>query len=255
MNLKPLYNHFLKTKEGSWIMHYENGVDLYNFIIKHKIKKVLSLGTGIGFSDSVVAKAFLESKVEGTIDSIEQYDKCIRLANELIPEELKKYIKIHKKDVQVWTSDKMSYQYFSIYDSLPEGDYDLIINDGPAPFLDKFNNFVELPNGTIHKLTLEDKIKPGTFVIYDGRLPSLSLLERYFGGNYYLYKVPKGGSDFFVFQRKENILECKDERYEAFKKDTPYFQNHEEKKNPISCDEQSASCKAEAPIAGVEESK
>lgn len=246
MNLKPLYNHFAKHPEGNWVMRYDNAVDLYNFVIKHDIKKVLGLGTGIGLSDAIIALAWKQKGVEdGVIHSMEQYDKCIALAEELIPEELKKYIKIHKSEVKLWTTDKIPYQYFSIYENLHEEEYDLILNDGPAPFIDKDGNYIELPNGTIHKLTLEGKIKPGSFVVYDGRVQSITLLERYFASNYYVYKVPKRGSDFFLLQRKDNEAKCEDERYIMLNKNTLYFKNHEQKKDTIPSDKQSPSSETE----------
>lgn len=256
MNIQTLFNHFSQTTEGTWIMQFPNAVDLYNFIKNHPIKKVLSLGTGVGFSDSVIALAWKDKGVEnGEIDSIEQFDKCIKIANELIPEELKKYIKIQKQEPKIWTTDKIAYQYFSVYKELPDKDYDLIINDGPGPFVDEYGSFVEIPNGTIHKLTLEDKIKPGTFIIYDGRIPSLNLLERYFDSCYYLVNVPKNGSDFFVLERKNTPGIIKDVRYEAFLENTTYFKNEEEskQKNSISSNKQGSSSKTEVTDKGATE--
>lgn len=251
MNLNPLYKHFKDSPESTWIMQFPNAVDLYNFIIKHPIKKVLALGTGIGFSDAVIALAFKEKKVEGAIiDSIEQFDKCIKLANELIPEDLKKYINIIKSEPEIWTTDKMPYQYFSIYKELPDKQYDLIINDGPGPFTDKYGNLVELPNGTIQKLTIEEKIKPDSFVIYDGRIPSLNLIERYLDSCYYLYRMPARGSDFFILQRKNTPAVVKDTRLQAFKDNTTYLKNHE---NIISSDQSCTSGKTAITDKGTPE--
>ncbi len=228
MNLKSLYSIFARHPEGQWIMQWPNAQDLYNFIKNNKIKRVLSLGTGIGCSDAVVALSFEDKgEKEGMIDSIEQYDKCIKIANQLIPENLKKYINIHKSNPKVLVSEKVPYQFLSIYEKIPDEQYDLIINDGPSPFLDELGNFAELPNGTIHQMLSENKINPGTFIIYDGRVSSLSLLERYFGNNFYLIKVPPKGSDFVVLQRKEGELIVEDERLKAFNQNSNYFKNHE----------------------------
>jgi hypothetical protein len=231
MNIQTLYRHYAQNPESAWIMRYDNALDLYKFIKENNIKRVLSLGTGVGYSDAVIALAWKDKGVEdGIIDSMEQYDKCIKLANEMIPEELKKYINIIKEEVTLWVSKEIPYQYFSVYKSLPDKEYDLIVNDGPAPFLDEQGNYVELPNGTIHKLTLEEKIKPGTFVIYDGRVSSLNLLERYFDTCYCVVKVPSPGSDFFLLERLNSPAKAIDTRYEAMKKQTLYFENHEQSK-------------------------
>lgn len=228
MNITTLYNYFRQSPESTWIMQYPNAVDLYDFIIKNPIKKILNLGTGIGFSDAVIALAWKDKGViDGEIDSIEQYEKCVKIANELIPEEFKKCINIHRVDAIATIIDQIPYQYFSVYEKLPDKEYDLIINDGPGPFVDVNGNFLELPNGTIHKLTLENKIKPGTFIIYDGRINSLNYIERFLCDCYYIIKVPTKGSDFFVLQRKDNEVIIRDDRKEAFIKKTIYFENHE----------------------------
>jgi len=139
MNLKNLYNSFARHPEGNWIMQPRNAQLLYQFVKQYPIKKVLDLGTGIGCSAAIIALALKEKgETDFHIDSIEQSDKCIKLANELIPEEFKKYITIHKADVVVWQTEKIPYQYFSIYKKLPEppeGGWDLLLQDGPGPFL------------------------------------------------------------------------------------------------------------------------
>jgi hypothetical protein len=226
-------------------MEFPNAVDLYNYIKEHDVKKVLDLGTGVGFSASVMALAFKDKGVEDYhIDSVEQFDKCIALANQLIPKELKKNLIIHKSEVAVWSSDTMPYQYFSVYEKVPEGDYDLIINDGPAMWMEK-GNFIELPNGTIQKMLLEGKLNPGVKIVYDGRIRSLKLLERYFSENFVFVHLPKPPRDFFVLKRADNPVKVGDDRHEIMK-NTTYFKNHE---NPIPKHVQSTPRKAANPAA------
>jgi hypothetical protein len=207
-------------------MKFPNARDLYNFVKERpEIKKVLDLGTGIGASVATIALAMQnrESGSEGChIDSIEQFDKCIKIASDLIPPELLSLITIHKVNAVAWQTDKISCQYFSVYSSLPESDYNLIINDGPAPFLQD-GHYLELPNGTITKLLLEEKLKPGTFIAWDGRVTAIKLLERYFGDNFFLIKPACPGSDFNIIQRKDNPIAFRDERYETMKDNTTYF--------------------------------
>ncbi len=138
MTLKVLYQLFANHPEGAWIMRPDNAQKLYEFIKESKIEKVLSLGTGIGLSDAVISLAWKDKGVKGHIDSIEQYDKCIKIAQELIPAELKDCIQIHKSEPEVWSTPEMPYQFFSVYKTLPEppeGGWELIVNDGPSPFL------------------------------------------------------------------------------------------------------------------------
>lgn len=245
--LKSLYSHFAKHPESQWIMQWPNAVELYKFILEHDVKKVLGLGTGIGLSDAVMALAFKEKGVaDYKIDSIEQYDKCINLANELIPiapTNLKRNVNIIKANPIVWKDERMPYEYYSIFDQLPEEDYDLIINDGPAPFMEG-EHYIDLPNGTIHKLTIEGKIKPKTLVVYDGRIQSLKFLERYFGDNYFLSYIPPRNSDFNVLERKDNPLSFKDDKLEMMKNKTTYFKDE----NTISSHKQGSQGTTTAPI-------
>ena len=219
MTLKSVYSIFLKHPESAWIMVPENAQELYKLVRNSNITKVLDLGTGIGCSAAVVALALEDKGTPYHIDGIEQYEKCVKLANEIIPEELKKNLTIHRTNATVWSTEKIPYQYFSIYESLPEVDgkldYDLIVNDGPAPFKNAEGQYIDLPNGTIHKATLEGKIKPGTLIVYDGRIVSLTLLEQYFSENFYLAKPALKGGDFNVIERKDNELKVGDIKLEG----------------------------------------
>lgn len=221
-NLKSLYNSFAVHPEGQWIMQPDNAQRLYKFVKEHPVKKVLDLGTGIGLSSSIIALALKEKgETDWHIDSVEQYEKCVKLAGDLIPEELKQGITIHQSKVTTWQTEQIPYQYFSTYESLPEGDYDLIVNDGPAPFVTE-GHFVELDNGTVTKMLLEGKLKPGTFIVWDGRLNALKTLERYFGDNFYLVQPAGPVSDFNVIERKDNQVQFRDLRMEAMQ-ETSYF--------------------------------
>ena len=210
MNLKTLYNFYSKHPEASWVMVPENAQQLFAFIKSHPIKRILDLGTGIGLSAAVCAHALKDKgEVEGRVDSVEQFDKCVDLANKLMPEEFKSFVTIHKANAEIWNTDKIPYHNFSIFDKLPEGEYDLIINDGPGPF-EKEGSLIDLPNGTIHKLLLEDKIKPGTFILFDGRITALRSLDNYFGSNFYIHLPDNTRSDFNMLERKDCPVKFED---------------------------------------------
>lgn len=224
MELKELYQVFAKHPEQQWIMQAENVQQLYNFTKKHPIKRVLDLGTGIGTSVSIVALALKnKGEIDFHIDTIEQSDKCIAVAKELVPKELQEHITFHKSEAVTWESTLMPHQTFSTYENIPEGDYDLIINDGPSPWLDKDGHYIDLPNATVTELLLKDKIKPGAFVAWDGRQHMVSILERYFSDNFYLARPANlQRDDLNILKRKDNPVNFRDERLEAMKNST-YF--------------------------------
>lgn len=223
LNLKSLYNSFKENREGSWIMDFKNCVALYKFIQEHDIKRVLDLGTGIGASAAFCALALNEKGVDYTIDSVEQFDKCVDLAKKFIPEELKKNLTIHKANAVVWTMPYAPTVNFSTYETLPEGDYDLIINDGPSFWRDG-NYLVDLPNGTITKMLLEGKIKPNTFVVWDGRISMLQLLERYFSSNFEIYRAARPNQDDMnILRRLDNPPFFQDEKLKAINEQTTFF--------------------------------
>jgi len=217
MEASSLYKHFAQSKHGQWIMIWPNAQALYKFVLSHDVKNVLDLGTGIGASAAMVALALKEKGVEHHIDTIEQYNKCIKIATDLIPKELQENMTIHKANVKVWNTPEIPHNNFSIYSSLPNKKYDLIINDGPGPFLEK-DKLVDLPNGTIHKLLLEGKLKTGSFIVYDGRITSLRNLERYYGNNFFLVQMPQNpGDDFHALERKDNPVQYEDDTLENMK--------------------------------------
>ena len=228
MQLKNLYNHFASHKESQWIMKAPNAQALYQFVKEHKIKKVLDLGTGIGFSSAIIALALKDKgETDYHIDTVEQFDKCITIAKKMIPDELQKNITFHKSEAVVWQTDKIPYQVFSIYETLPEGDYDLICNDGPSPML-LDGHFIDLSNATITKMLLEDKLKAGTFVVWDGRFHMLAILERYFADNFYLARPAQRGDGLNILEKKDTPVIFKDSKLEAMKQFT-YFKDENTK--------------------------
>ncbi len=234
MQLKNLYNVFGTHPESQWIMQPQNAISLFQFVKTYPtpIKKVLDLGTGIGCSAAIIALALKErGETDFHIDSVEQLQKCLDLANELTPEELKKHITFHKANVVTWQTELIPHQTFSTFDALPEGEYDLILNDGPSSFMEG-DKFVDLLNGTITKLLLEEKLKPGTLIAWDGRIAMLAILERYFSDNFQIV-APTENRNFNVLERLDNPIAFRDERLENMKTST-YFKSYEKNTNAPS---------------------
>ena len=231
MNIKSLYSLYAQHPEGQWVVVPENAESLYKFVMDHPVKKVLDLGTGIGCSSAIIALAFKDKgETDYEVHTVEQNEKCIKLAKELTPQELQEHIVYHYSPVEVWQTEHIPYQHFSTYKTLPEGSWDMVVNDGPSPFMEG-ENYIELPNGTITKLLLEGKLKPGTFIIWDGRISALSTLERYYGGSFYLAQHTK--PDFNVLERKDNPIQFDDLRKENIVQNTTYFKELDNPGNAI----------------------
>lgn len=230
MNLKILYGLFAQHPEAQWIMRPENAQRLYQFVKAHDVKRVLDLGTGIGCAAAVASLALREKGVQdGEVHTVDQYGKCVALAKGLIPPELQGRITFHLSPVEAWQVDTIPFQYFSVYAEVPEGPFDLVVNDGPSPFL-AGGHLVEIPNATVTRMLLGGTLAPGTFVAWDGRVTALKLLERYFSDNFYLVQ-PGGTSDFNVVQRKDNPVQFLDDTLEHMK-ESGYFAGTEPAPKP-----------------------
>jgi len=92
---------------------------------------------------------------------------------------------------------------------------------------------IDLPNGTITEIM--DKIKPGTFVAWDGRIQALGLLERFCADNFELYRVNQRGDDFNVLRRLNTSPNFRDDRLQKIKEESTFFKGLYEKDN-ISSD-------------------
>lgn len=228
INPKVLYNLFKSHPEGSWIMESPNAIALYKFCKEHDITRVLDLGTGIGASAAFIALALNEKGVDYRIDSLEQFDKCVDLAKKLIPEELQKNLTIHKSNAIVWYDPKTPTVPYSVFETIPDGDYDLIINDGPS-FWSSNDYLVDLPNGTVTKMMLEGKIKPNTFIVWDGRISMLSTLEKYYSDNFELYRPARQNQDDMNILRVLDVPPTfRDEKLKAMRETTTFFTNEKD---------------------------
>lgn len=220
MTVKSLAKFYTEHKEGAWVMKWPDPLYLYNYVKEYPIKKVLDLGTGIGLSTATVALALKEKGVDYEIHTVDQYAKCYNLAQELMPKDLLEGIKFYHTPAVVWQTEYIPHHSFSNFETLPDKDFDLIIVDGPGPWVEG-DKLIELPNGDVIKMLIEDKIKKGALIAWDGRVKALAELERYFSDNFYF--VFKGNnSDLRFLERKDGPLKFADTRYEGFKNST-YF--------------------------------
>lgn len=202
MSFKSLYNFFVSQKEASWILKPESAMKLYRFVKNNDVKNVLDLGTGIGLSAAIISLASKEKGIECHIDTVEQTEKCFKLSQELIPEELKANISFHRIDPVLFEIPEIPGHHFSKFKELPnsgEG-FDFLLTDGPGPWLNESSHLIDVPNADVLILHKEGKIKAGTKIYFDGRVRALAILERFCEKNFYLIEEPN----------RENILERKD---------------------------------------------
>lgn len=174
--LKNLYLVFKNHPEGKWIIGKNDALLLYKLVKKFSARNVLDLGTGIGASTAVIALALGD---DGRITTVEQFKKCINLAQELIPADLKRKINFIHSDTNAFKNAKISkYLYFSGYKNLPVNlaPFDFVLVDGPGGWLED-GELVTLPNGDI--INLLPYLKTGSKVYIDGRKKNTDLYKRY----------------------------------------------------------------------------
>ncbi|MEK7612054.1 MAG: hypothetical protein AAB407_01810 [Patescibacteria group bacterium] len=195
--LKKTYETFAESPESQWTISKEDVLRLYKLIRRDKPKKILELGTGVGLSSAVMASALRENTV-GNILSLEQSLKCIRIANELIPQELQSFIDIkHVKPAVFKISTVSEFEYFCGYDWMPSKDslFDFILVDGPAAWIQN-KKLVTLDAGDIFRLI--PYIKPGGKIFIDGRRSSANKINRYLSR---YIRILEKGDDFTIFER------------------------------------------------------
>lgn len=225
MTLEAVYKNYATHQQGSWIMRPDNARALFYFIKDNDIKSVLDLGGGIGCSAAVCAYALKEKGVDYTVDSLEQFEKCVLIAKEILPNELK--VDFQHVPAVVWSHPDVPYMNLLNFEKIPDKQYDLIITDGPGPALID-DKLVELDNGDVLKLLFENKIKQKSFIVFDGRKQSVDLLERFYADNF--FHIPSNVNRFKILQRKENDVSFIDARREFFEQ-TGYFKHGKENTN------------------------
>ncbi len=191
-----LYDSFRHRRGGKWVMGYHDWKRLDKLIKTHQPKMILELGTGIGGSTACMARA-LQGKA--LIHTVEQLDKCVRLAQELIPKEYISSIRFYRADIKIVNFPEIPYHYFIQYEKLPEGEWDLIVVDGPWLKFEN-NKLVDLPASDI--LAIFPKIKKGCLIYLDGRVRLKSIIKRYYSA--YLDVEEEEEEDIFTVWRRNS---------------------------------------------------
>ncbi len=194
MTLDDLHKIYSDHKEGNWIISKQDAQYLFQLVKTLNSKRILDLGTGIGASSAVMAFA---SSDKTTIDTVEQYKKCIDIAQKITLAELKEKITYHHSPTVVKQIDDLKYENFSCYTKLPQGNWDFIVVDGPGPWLED-GYFIDIPNGDFWEFTKD--IKKGCILYIDGRKVMVSYFAKFLS---HYYNVLKDDADCLILVRND----------------------------------------------------
>lgn len=211
--IAPLYKIFTSSPEGRWIIGRDDVARIYR-LIRRQYKKyekinILELGTGIGAATATMAKAIEDAGGNGLITTIEQKDKCLGLARELVPRRYQKFISFKKSEPIIFRHPKIPYRFFSGFRELPGGRYDFLLIDGPSYWIEngELVDTAEVANGDF--MYLLDNLDHGALVYIDGRRNTKKVIDRFF--NKFLKPIEED-KDYAVFARtnreyKEELIE------------------------------------------------
>lgn len=196
--LENLWLQFSTHPQGHWIMKMDMISKLCSLVQQYKPAQILDLGTGIGAS-----AACMSAVSDNThILSVEQNEKLVALAQELIPHDLKQKISFHYSPATAVKPIPSidPFRYWSCYVDIPWSEYNFIVIDGPGPFILK-DSLADLPNGDI--IWMLSKMTPGTKIFLQGRLDTRKLYKRFLG--WYL-DVTEESNDYCLFERSKEQL-------------------------------------------------
>ncbi|MDP3661328.1 MAG: class I SAM-dependent methyltransferase [bacterium] len=175
--LRTLYNRFADSPEGAHIISWRDARKLHQAIQQYAPRRVLELGTGIGAASAVIADAL---PVGGMLTTMEQNEKCVRIATTLIPHGLQKNMRIVRSEAYAFTvSGLPTGLYFSGYKTIPtkNGPFDFVLVDGPAGWVEN-GAPVKYTNGDL--IMLIPHLAPGCIVYIDGRKTAVKIYLQFF---------------------------------------------------------------------------
>lgn len=223
--LSATYARFKNSPEGGWVIGKNDAVALYDLIQKLKPKHILELGSGIGAGTAVMALSAPDAKIL----AMEQFEKCVKIARELMPTDLLSRVSFYHSKAVAWKNDNISkYQYMSVFENIPEGfgPFDFIFIDGPGFWVED-GQLVDLPNGDIVRIL--PRLAPGCTIYIDGRKRAVAIYKRYLSPYLKLiYEEPR--DKYTIFERTQkpirdlSELKIHDQQLEDLKK-TSYLYN------------------------------
>ena len=192
LGIKKLWQTFASLPTSQWIISLDDAYNIARLVVDGKPKRVLDLGTGIGTSAAVVK--YVDPQTE--VISIEQFPKIAQMARRAV-----KDLKVVDCEAETFSSPEIPGQLFSGYKDLPKGLWQLVIVDGPGPFIEK-DALVDYPNGDVFRIL--DEIEKDGLVYVDGRKDSVKLMRRYLGA--FLIPVMETGG-YAIFKRTSQLYQ------------------------------------------------
>ncbi len=168
----PLYNSFRNRRGGKWVLGYNDWKQLERIMHTYQPALILELGTGIGGSTACIARASQDAKIV----TVEQFERCIRTAQSLIPKEYQSRIEFLQRNITIRQLPDIAYRYFLTYESLPHGKWDMVLVDGPGPILEK-ERLINLLG--VDLIALIPQLKNGCLVYIDGRRELVDIIKRF----------------------------------------------------------------------------
>lgn len=196
LGMKQLWYKFKSQPGSDWIMGIDDAYNLNRLAVEYKPKRILDLGTGIGFSAAAVKAILPESEVV----TLEQFPHLIEQAKKLTESLGIKGIDFRHSDPYVYQMEEIPNQDFIGYKELPDGKWDMVILDGPGAFMDKglMVNSATKPAGDIFRIV--NNINQGGLLYIDGRGLSTNLIQRFLEPQFKLaYKT----NNFTVLKRTQ----------------------------------------------------
>ena len=179
--LAALYARYHASPEGKWTIGKDDLVNLYRFVRTHKRTNILELGMGVGLSTAAMALALKHSGSNGRVTGVEQMAKCVAIATDLLPEDLRPYVEMVEAPPHAFQIPGVSrYHYFCGYDWTPPPGtrYDMVFLDGPTGWLED-GLLVSPDNADLYHFL--PYLAEGCLVYVDGRRGAVKVAERYLG--------------------------------------------------------------------------
>ena len=206
--LETIWLKYKNNSEGSWVPTMPDILSLHEKLKQFQPKHILELGTGIGCSTEIMALTCPNT----SIYTVEQSQKCIDIANLMIPERLKEQIYFKYSEVAVLkpfyeVNPFISFMAYSTpYDWRQ---YDFIYVDGPGPFMTNrttkegqtWETLADLPLGDI--INMLNLLNEGTIIYLKRKNLTIKLYQRHL--SHYLETVEQTPG-YTIFRRNDRPI-------------------------------------------------
>ena len=192
------FNQVKKKVKETYFPNLQQLYFIYNLITI--FKRVTVLEFGVGWSTLIISKALLENKKKYSdkiknlrfsnpfhLFTVDNYDKYLKQTKKKLGKEQNKITSFHFSNVKTVEYQK---RICTEYVKLPKMNPDFIFIDGPSQYnvKGKINNFntehPDLAPMSADVIKIEPFLKPGTFIIVDGRALNVLFLKNFLYRNW-----------------------------------------------------------------------